>query len=114
MAVRAGSLLRPLLLASLVATSVACTAVDAQGTRTAAASTYVPPKTADGIPDLQGIWQAVDPAYVNLEAHSASSDGPAGRSVVEGGTIPYLESALKTRQENFANRAKLDGEKNCY
>ena len=96
------------LLAVLAAGSAAYTSVEAQGT------TYEPPRTADGIPDLQGIWQVMGSAHVNLLAHSASSDGPAGPSVVEGGVIPYQDWAAKKQQENFADRQKLDGERNCY
>lgn len=71
-------------------------------------------RAAAPMPDLQGIWQAVNAANVNLEAHSAGPDGPAGQSVVEGGVIPYQDWAIKKRQENHANRAKLDGENACH
>lgn len=69
---------------------------------------------ASAVPDLQGIWQAMNAANVNLEAHSAGPDGPAGQSVIEGGSIPYQDWALKKRAENHANRAKLDGENFCH
>ena len=64
-------------------------------------------------------------AYWNLEDHSASdlkqfwqlgaiAAIPAGQSVVEGGTIPYLPAALKKRQENMAGWPKTDPEAKCY
>ena len=94
----------------LAAGSVACTTAQAQGTGTG----YVPPKTPDGKPDLQGVWQTMSAAHVNLLGHSASSDGPAGESVVEGGVIPYQDWAIKKQRENYANRHQLDGERNCH
>ena len=81
---------------------------------TAQGTAYVPPRTADGKPDLQGIWQVLNAANVNILAHSASSDGPAGPSIVEGGSLPYQEWAIKKQQENYANRLTLDGERKCH
>ena len=46
------------------------------------------PRTADGKPDLQGIWRPVNRASYNLEDHVARHDMPAGMSVVDGGKIP--------------------------
>lgn len=71
-------------------------------------------RTPAQMPDLQGIWQVMNSANVNLEAHSAGPDGPAGQSVVEGGTIPYQEWALKKRAENYANRQALDSDYRCH
>ena len=72
------------------------------------------PRTADGKPDLSGIWQTMNSAAWNVEDHSASLGVPAGHGVVEGGTIPYLQAALATRNENFRNRATADPETKCY
>src|SRR5438093_12627976 len=75
------------------------------------------PARISGHPNFNGVWQALNTAYWNLEGHSAEalpgSPGsagsnvfwqlgaiaaiPAGRSVVRGGTIPYLPEALKKR-----------------
>lgn len=79
----------------------------------------------DGHPDFNGIWQAVNTANWNLEAHSAEALDdfwqlgaiaaiPAGRSVVRGGDIPYLPEALKKRADNHAAWPAADPEAKCY
>src|SRR5262245_21783135 len=61
-----------------------------------------------GKPNLNGIWQALNTAYWNLEDHSAEGLKdiwqlgaigaiPAGQSVVRGGAIPYKPEALAKR-----------------
>jgi hypothetical protein len=83
------------------------------------------PDRIAGRPNLNGVWQALGNAYWNLEDHSASGLNqfwqlgaiaaiPAGQSVVEGGTIPYLPAGLKKRQENMAGWPKTDPEAKCY
>ena len=72
------------------------------------------PRTRDGKPDLSGIWQALNTAAWNIEAHSAQKDVPAGAGVVQGGPIPYQPWALAKRDENYRNRATADPETNCY
>jgi len=88
------------------------------------------PVRISGHPDFNGVWQALNTAYWNLEAHSVetvpASPGnnlwqlgaiaaiPAGRSVVRGGTIPYLPEALKKRDANRANWPAADPEAKCY
>src|SRR5690348_13544968 len=57
--------------------------------RTPAAAQSIP-RTADGKPDLSGIWQTLNSATWNVEDHTASPGVPAGQGVVDGGTIPYL------------------------
>jgi len=72
-------------------------------------------RTADGKPDLNGIWQALNTAWVNLEDHNGAFNASPGLGVVEGGQIPYRPDALSKRQENFANREKYDlAEAACY
>lgn len=82
------------------------------------------PRTSDNRPDLNGIWQAMNSANWDLEAHPARASlivemgaiggTPAGQSVVEGGSIPYLPEALPKKKENFANRLKADPEVMCF
>src|SRR5688572_32502100 len=95
--------------AVLLLTVVAIVPAEAQ---TAGARTI--PRTADGKPDLQGVWQVRNRAAVDLEDHTARHGMPAGRSVVEGGTIPYQPWAAEKRRENFANRATADPLAQCY
>jgi hypothetical protein len=89
-----------------------------------AAPAYRAPRTADGKPNLNGIWQALNEANWDLEPHAASQGPlaalgaqfsiPAGVGAVEGGTIPYKPEALAKKKENSANRLKLDPEIKCY
>src|SRR4030095_974019 len=83
-----------------------------------------PARTTDGKPNLNGIWQALNTANWDLEDHSpapgllfqmgAIGAVPGGQGVVEGGAIPYKESALARKKANFANRLALDPEVKCY
>ena len=100
---------------SIFALTAACVLLPTTGPgQTAATSPYTPPRTEDGHPDLQGIWQALNSAAWDLEDHGASLGIPAGQSVVAGGTIPYRESALEKKRTNFEQRATLDPETRCY
>jgi hypothetical protein len=83
------------------------------------------PARINGKPNLNGIWQAMNTAYWNLEGHSAEALDqfwpmgaiaaiPAGKSVVVGGRIPYLPEALAKRDENRAGWPASDPEANCY
>lgn len=85
------------------------------------ASEYV----ESGSPDLSGIWQVMNTASWNLEGHTASKMPvttilgalggiPAGISVVDGGTIPYLPDALEQRDSNRADWTNLDPVAKCY
>ena len=101
-----------LIVATVAATLVAvATAIPAMGQDVT--QTYQAPRTPDGRPDLQGIWQAVNTAVWNLEDHAASLGIPAGVGVVQG-KIPYLPLALARRRKNFRNRLTDDPEANCY
>jgi hypothetical protein len=82
------------------------------------------PRTVDGKPNLNGIWQALNTANWDLQAH-ASAPGPdyalaadfaepPGPGVVEGNEIPYLPAALEKKKQNLANRFKDDPEVRCY
>src|SRR5215813_2422799 len=90
----------------------------------AADSAYKAPRTADGKPNLNGIWQAMNSANWDIEAHAAQAgpvvalgaaySEPGGLGVVEGGPIPYLPAAAAKRKENFQHRLALDPEIKCY
>jgi hypothetical protein len=89
-----------------------------------APTAYKAPRTADGKPDLNGIWQAMNTANWNIQDHAAAAGPlpalgaafsiPGGQGVVEGNEIPYRPEALKKKQENAANWIKLDPEAKCY
>src|SRR5580704_1681874 len=72
------------------------------------------PRTADGKPDLEGIWQASTSAGADLQDHAAALNMLAGKSVVAGGTIPYQPWAAKKKAENFQNRQTADPLSKCY
>ena len=103
-----------------------------------AAQAYRAPRTSDGKPDLNGIWQALNEANYDLEAHMARPamalrPGPHGPvpaapvlalgavgavppsvGVVEGGEIPYKPEALATRKKNQEEWLNRDPEIKCY
>jgi hypothetical protein len=66
------------------------------------------PRTPDGRPNFNGIWQALTTAAWNIQDHHAQLGVPAGQGVVEGNEIPYQPSALAKKQENFKNRQTAD------
>src|SRR5262245_21664197 len=82
-------------------------------TRTPAAPAAIP-RMSDGKPDFSGVWQVLNSASWNIQGHSAEKGAPGGQSVVVGGEIPYLPSALAKRDENFKNRATADTVAKCY
>jgi hypothetical protein len=93
-------------------------------TITGQAPAYRAPRTADGKANLNGIWQAINSAHWDIEAHSAAPgllnerlgaaySIPGGMGVVEG-ELPYRPEALAKKKENFENRLKLDPEIKCY
>ena len=85
---------------------------------------YKAPRTSDGKPNLNGIWQAVNTANWDLQDHparqgpiialGAAFSVPAGQGVVDGNEIPYKPEALAKKKDNYANRIKLDPEIKCY
>jgi hypothetical protein len=73
------------------------------------------PRTSDGKPNLEGIWQVSSTAAADLQDHPARLNMLAGRSVlVGGGEIPYQPWAAAKRAENFQNRQTLDPVGKCY
>jgi hypothetical protein len=90
----------------------------------AAAPTYKAPRTADGKPNLSGIWQAMNTAEWDIQAHDAkpgpivvmgaAGGTPAGLGVVEDGPLPYRPEALAKKKENEANWLALDPVVKCF
>ena len=76
---------------------------------------YTAPRTADGKPDLSGVWEALTSANWDILAHSAEPGprpqlmgawgaGRGGQSIVEGNEIPYQPWAAAKQKENLKNR----------
>jgi hypothetical protein len=90
----------------------------------AAAPTYRGPRTSDGKPNLNGIWEALNTANYDLQAHQAGPSpvlamGAAGAiqpgpGVVEGNDIPYTPAALAKKKDNAAHWLTMDPEVKCY
>jgi hypothetical protein len=103
-----------------------------------AGQVYRAPRTSDGKPDLNGIWQALNEANYDLEGHMArpamalrpGPHGPVpaaavlalgavgavppGMGVVEGGEIPYKPEALAIKKKNQEDWLNQDPEIKCY
>ncbi len=96
------------------------------------------PRTSNGKPDLNGIWQALGSANYDIEPHTARGAMawrpgpvvpvparevvalgavgavPGGPGIVTGGRIPYTPEARAKRQENQAQWLTRDPEIKCY
>ena len=112
------SLIERTAVAMLLVAVLAAAPALAQGTD------YTAPRTHDGKPDLNGIWQALGATHWDIEAHAARHGPvvkmgalgavPGGLGVVEGGKIPYLPDALELRNSNRENWLELDPAVKCY
>ena len=100
-------------------------------------------RNAEGRPDFSGVWQAMNEAHWDLQAHEArpaivtqpgvyeyeyarvpaapvlalgaAGGVPGSMGVVQGdGQIPYKPEALAVKQENAANWIDRDPELKCY
>jgi hypothetical protein len=102
------------------------------------AAAYRAPRTPDGKPDLNGIWQSLSGANYDIEAHMARpamavrpgpygpvpaaavlalgavGAVPPGMGIVEGGPIPYKPEALAKKKENQEKWLERDPEIKCY
>ena len=88
------------------------------------ARAYRAPRTSDGKPDLNGIWQAVGTAHWDLQGHPARPGPvvalgalgaiPAGLGVVEGSEIPYQPWAAAQKKENAENWLTRDPAVKCF
>jgi hypothetical protein len=107
--------------AAVVIAILACSGMLAAQSRppSPAAGSYQAPRLpGTKHPDLNGLWQAVNTAYWDIQDHSAQPAPvlamgawgaiPSGRGVVEGNEIPYQAWALAKKQENYARRMTVD------
>src|SRR5690349_12604774 len=114
---------------------VSATALPLAGQAQSAA--YRAPRAADGHPDLNGIWQALNEANYDVEMHMARpalqtrqgpygpvpappvlalgavASVPPGVGVVEG-ELPYKPEALAQRNKNRENWVNADPAIKCY
>ena len=131
---------------SIVVTALAAAAVSAvisiSVTRTAGQAAR-PARTADGKPNFGGVWQALNEAHWDLQAHEArpgivtqpgvytyeyarvpaapvlalgaAAGVPGSIGVVQGdGQIPYRPEAAAIKQQNSENWIDRDPELKCY
>lgn len=92
----------------------------------------------NGKPDMNGLWQTINTANWDIQAHTAKAalamrpgpvvpvpakevvafgavgSVPSGLGVVDGNELPYLPEALKKKQDNEANWLTRDPEIRCY
>jgi hypothetical protein len=135
-----GSTIAVAVAAAAVGVVVTLAVTRTQGAPSQAASVV---RTAEGKPDFSGIWQALNEANWDLEAHEARPGAvtqqgvypfeytrvaaapvlalgaaggvPGSVGVVEGdGTIPYKPEAAKIKKENQENWIDRDPELKCY
>ena len=103
-----------------------------------AGQNYRAPRAPGGHADLNGIWQALNEANYDIEAHGARSamalrpgpygpvpaaqvvalgavgSVPPGVGVVEGGALPYKPEALAQKKKNQEDWLNKDPEIKCY
>src|SRR6187549_1108915 len=132
------------MIAAAAAAAVVSAVISVSVTRRAAQAAPPPAgRTADGKPNFSGIWQALNEAHWDLQAHEARPGAvtqqgvypyayaqvpaapvlalgaaggvPASLGVVEGdGQIPYLPDAAAIKKENGEHWIDRDPELKCY
>jgi hypothetical protein len=110
--------------AALTAAALSAVTLFGQARPATTATAYRAPRTPDGKPNLNGIWQAVNSANWDIQDHparqgpvaalGASFSVPPGMGIVEGGAIPYRPEALAKKKENAENWLSRDPEIKCY
>src|SRR5437660_664339 len=130
--------LSTVIIAAIAAAGGALLAVMAPPLAGQAPAGYRAPRTPDGKPDLNGIWQALNEANYDLEMHMARpamalragpygpvpaapvlalgavGSVPPGMGIVEGGEIPYKPDALTKKKDNQEHWLERDPEIKCY
>ena len=131
------------MIAAAAAAAVVSAVISVSVTRRAAQAAPPAARTADGKPNFSGIWQALNEAHWDLQAHEARPGAvtqqgvypyayaqvpaapvlalgaaggvPASLGVVEGdGQIPYLPDAAAIKKENAEHWIDRDPELKCY
>jgi hypothetical protein len=95
----------------LATAGAAASFVPAVAAQAPAVQGWVPGKTSDGYPNIEGVWRAWNLAKYDLEDHGAKPGIPAGRGFVvdpADGKIPYKPEMLARRQKNYQGTLTLD------
>src|SRR5439155_6736569 len=111
-ALRGGEYVIRVLVVCTLAIAAGCLALEVTAI---AQSPAALPRTADGKPNLNGIWQVLNTAAWDIQDHGGELGIPPGLGVVEGGEIPYQSQALAKKEQNRAKRLAADpAEANCF
>lgn len=110
------------LLAAMVTVGLGCVSTPAVAQSSANASEI--PRTADGKPDMNGLWQALGSTHWNIEPSAAKAGPdfrmgaigaiPATLGVVQDGPLPYTPEAQAQKKANAAEWHALDPVGKCY
>jgi len=95
----------------LATAGAAASFVPAVAAQAPAVQGWVPGKTSDGYPNIEGVWRAWNLAKYDLEDHGAKPGVPAGRGFVvdpADGKIPYKPEMLARRQKNYEGTRTTD------